>query len=256
MKKIVLVILTLMIIVEMGAVSTVAYQIITPEDLGSFNLSNMTVERLGLETHMIATSQTGSLDLGTLTGYVYSYEDYIGTELAKIYMYVLVLNPAATGYQMIGEFNTGFAVEGLINAGYSFEDAINAGSSDPTKAFSIAYEDDHTIDWNVSAFQQYFDDLFESCPSKIEFFYQTTFSPAEDLGVYNLYNGYAAQGMNHAPSTSLLPGEPSGPDPGPSDGPPIDDEDASVPEPATVLLIASMLMGFGLLSGTRGRGLK
>jgi hypothetical protein len=157
----------------------------------------------------------------SLTGSVYKYEGIAGT----VYTYVFDL----TGSR-IREFNTGFNVLGFnssLKAGYSFTDAGDAGATgDLSKVFRITWNDpsvlvgglpgDGTIDWKAANAQ--IANGFWNTSASITFFFQSMYGP-ENGNRYNLMT------LTDVGSTSNLA--------------PV----APIPEPGTLLLLGSGLVG-------------
>ena len=157
----------------------------------------------------------------TLTGNVWLQGD--GT-----YVYALTLDPV--GVTNITDFGTIYSVPGFddtaVNAaGYSFSNAITAGAGGTgSTAFDIEYTATGRLTWSVSEDLQAAGTFWDSNHlTPITFYFVSSLAPDILGNQYSMANSGLGETTNDAPAP------------------------AAVPEPASLFLLGSGLLAFGLV---------
>lgn len=191
----------------------------------------------------VTSPLTGSLDLADLVGTVWY------NAATSLFTYEYLVDPRSTATSTgvptfsITEFNTAFRVLGYDPlaqlAGYSFADARAAGADgdgvtvrngvivpDASAAFLLSLDFDGTLDWNVrrnARLAGFWDTDAHMVP--IRFFFQSSLPPGS--GAFGMHDGFSSGSVNYAPTP--------------------------VPEPPSLLLLGSGLIGLGLLARRKFR---
>jgi hypothetical protein len=197
---------------------------------------------LGLMASPAAATSVTGVDLGSIAlgGFVSSFSDMMwdpiegnhGTldtnayHYGANYVYVATLTPIVMG---VSSFHTTFlntnGVAGFTGlAGWSFSDALTAGASSGSGAFTLTVgdaPDPSDLLWRVAAFGV----NNWSSLTPIRFFFESTYAPGVN-DYYEMMNAVTGFGQGLAP-------DPNAPT-------------ASVPEPGTLLLLASGLLAGGV----------
>lgn len=220
----------LLVSVATGAATPAdALSLVTPTDYDGVALGTLVRDSWTTQLMTIDLSGQGgpaSEDIGDLTGRV--FQNVAGTA----YIYEMTVLPQTNNPR---EFNTSFSVPGFSvaaghRAGWSFMDAVAAGGLDPTgtpppgsRVFSILFEDDGTIDFQMRT-AEILNGTWGSGARQVPltFFFESPAAPG--ISNYNVQNSHVAYAENWAPGAPAAP----------------------VPEPASLVLLGSGLVGLGV----------